>query len=458
MFRSAHRCSAASVVIFVICLLEWRAAPADGQVFVPVVSTPPGVYLDTDGKVQVRQSDETKEMAAMRARARASIAAEKDPKLAYVSLPKLLAELRSLRAAKKDIPEELRYLGGLTQIRYVFVYPDDKDLIIAGPAEPWKVMRQADDPVEYAFGTRTGRPVLQLDDLIVAMRTAEEGHGRLFGCGIYPSPDSMKIADEVTQRMARSSRAERMQALQDALGPQDIRIFGTRNDTRFAFICVAADYELKRFAMGMDRSPVPGVGNGVDHSRSAANKYWFEANYQPLLVSKDQNAYEIRGQRLLVQAGAFDFDPRGATEKAVTFASQFTKNIRALAVAVPLFAELQNVADESLLANLIRRDHLAEKVDWDASWVMDAATCPVAQIPVPRTAQTLVSYTNGSIVAGGVMLTLNPFVSDHSRQPDENDSLSAAQKPLEVLRIHPQPIYGPFIQNDGEETHRKIAN
>lgn len=438
-----------TVVLFVLIA---HVASAFGQIYTPIVA-PPGVFLDTDGKVQVRQTDQTKEMAAMRARARASAAAEKDPKFAYVSLPKLFAQVRALREAKKDIPEELRYLGGLTQIRYVFVYPDDKDLIIAGPAEPWTVMRQADDPVEYAFGTRTGRPILQLDDLIVAMRTAQEGGGKLFGCGIYPSPDSMKIADEVTQRMIRSSRAERMQALQEALGPQDVRIFGTRNDTRFAFICVAADYELKRFAMGMDRSPVPGVGNGVDHSRSAANKYWFEASYEPLRVSNNQDAYEVRGQRLLVRAGAFDFDPRGATEKAMTFAGQFTRNLPALAIAVPLFAELQNVADESLLANLIRRDHLAEKVGWDDAWVMDRSACPVAEVPVPRTAQTLVSYTNGSIVAGGVMMTLGPFVSGQSRQPDDNGSLAAAQKQFHDLRSKSQNLQSPVLNGSGPGEH-----
>lgn len=453
--QSAGRCMALS---FVCCALMWQLHPANAQFFTPFVGTPPGVYLDADGKVQVRQTDETKEMAAMRARARASAVAEKDPKFAYISLPKLFEQLRALRETKKEIPEELRYLGGLTQIRYVFVYPDDKDLVIAGPAEPWTMMQQADDPVQYVFGTRTGRPVLQLDDLIVAMRTAEEGGGKLFGCGIYPSPDSLKIADEVTQRMIRSSRAQRMQALQDALGPQDVRIFGTRNDTRLAFICVAADYELKRFAMGMDRSTVPGVGNGVDHSRSAANKYWFEASYEPLRVSKDQNAYEIRGQRLLVRAGAFDFDPRGATEKAMTFAGQFTKNVPALAIAVPLFAELQNVADESLLANLIRSDHLAQKVGWDDAWIFDRSACPVANIPVPRTAQTLVSYTNGSVVAGGVMLTLDPFVGGRARQPDDNDSLAAAQKRLQHLRENSQTVQSPVLNGDGPEPHHNLPN
>jgi hypothetical protein len=306
--------------------------------------------------------------------------------------------------------------------------------VIAGPAEPWQVVRADGDTTQYIVGTRTGHPILQLDDLIVAMRTAEEGRGREFGCGIYPSPESLKIADDIQQRMALRPRAERMKPLQDGLGPQDVRIFGTRNDTRLAFICVAADYELKRFAMGLDRSPVPGIGNGVDHTRTAANKFWFEANYEPLRVSSDGDAYEIRGQRLLVRAGGFDFDPRGATEKAMTFAAQFTKNMSALATAVSLFAELQNVADESLLANLIRRDRLAEKVGWDTSWLLDQTSCPIETVPVPRTAQTLVGFTSGSIVAGGVMLVLEPWVAKASRQGDDSRSLEDKKQALKRSR------------------------
>ena len=225
---------------------------------------------------------------------------------------------------------------------------------------------------------------MQLDDLIIALRTAREGRGNLFGCGIYPSPDSMKIADDVVRRMESSTRAERMKALADGLGPQPVKIFGTRNDTRFGYICVAADYEMKRFALGMDHAPIANLGSAMDNSRSAISKFWFAADYEPLLVSKDGNAFEIRGQRLELQCGAFDFDPRGATETAKRWSGNFTKNMPALAAAEPLFAELQNIADEALLGNLLLADRLAEKVGWDNAWIYDDAKCPVIKVPVPK--------------------------------------------------------------------------
>jgi hypothetical protein len=382
---------------------------------------PPGVYMDTAGNVKVREMDATQDLAAMRVRARAAADAAKKEKLSYISLPKLFAQVRALREANKPVPDDLKYLGGLTQIRFVFAYPDQKDLIIAGPAEPWV----EDKDKLYAFGQRSGHPVMQLDDLVTAFRTARAGGGQVFGCAIDPSPDSEKIAHKVVQEMARATHAERMAALQAALGPQGVRIFGTEDNTRLAFMCVGADYELKRFGMGLHRSPIANLGNAVDNSRSAANKFWFEPSYDPLLVAADGLSFGIRGQRLLVKAGGFDFDPRGATPKAMAWSKQFTQDIPGLCAAVPLFAELQNIADESLLANLIRHDKLDSKVEWDMSYVYDDTACPIARMAVPKTCDTLVSAVSGSLACGGVMLEIGPLVINTNREPDQKDTLAA---------------------------------
>jgi len=432
----------ASLWVFAMCaagvMATLNAPSARGQ-FVPGFgvgfNNSPGVFLKLDGTVTVRESDEKNELAAMRARVRATTDAQaKGEKLVYISLPKLFAEVKALKTAGKEIPEELRFLHGMTQLRYVFVFPEQKDLVIAGPAEPWHLIHGEDDAVSYVVGTRTGHPVMQLDDMVVAFRTALEGRGNVFGCGIYPSPDSIKIADTIAHEMIRNTRAERMAAMQERLGPQEIRIFGTRNDTRFAYICVAADYELKRFALNLDRAPVAHLPSAIDNTRSAANKFWFAADYEPLLVSKDGNSFEIRGQRLEVQCGAFDFDPRGATKSAQNFAAQFTKQLPLLATAVPLYAELQNIADEALLGNLLWHDGLAEKIGWDSGWIYDDTAFPVAKVPTPKFAQTLVSYTSGSIAAGGVTLVLAPYVSESARQADDKGTFDATSKELAALR------------------------
>jgi hypothetical protein len=401
-------------------------------VFPPVV---PGVYIEQDGNVRSREVDQTKQLAALRARAKSLAQSAKDEKLTFVSLPSLFAEVRSLIDAGKPVPDALRYLGGLTLVRYVFVYPQEKDLVIAGPAEPFDLHEGG----MYATGKRTGRPVMQLDDLVVALRTAADRRGQSFGCRIDPDPKSLEISKAVMEKYARKSRRERMDAMARELGPQKVTVFGTQADTRLAFVCVAADYKLKRFAMGLEpaASQATGVGHAIDNSRSAANRFWFEASYEPLRVSPGGDAFEFRGKRLKVDAGAMDFDARGATKTATQFAQRFNDKIPALAVAEPLIAELQNVADLSLLATLIRHDRLDKKVGWDSAWVMNDSAgggYPVKKIPSPVTADTLVSAAAGSIAAGGVMMSPAPFVAENARQRDDRNELDAPRRAAMQLR------------------------
>ena len=422
----------AAPALLVCCALCAFPAPALAQFDFPDTDVP-GVWIEQDGNVRSRKVDADKELAAIRARARSAAQAAKNEKLTYVSLPRLFAEARAALQSGKPVPEALRFLGGMTQVRYVLVYPEEKDLVIAGPAEPFTVNKDG----LYATGRNSRRPVLQLDDLVVAMRTANDRNGRVFGCRIDPDPKSVEISGEVMKKFARASRKERMDAMARELGPQKVSVFGTQADTRLAFVLVAADYKLKRFAMGLEPAaagaPGIGIGHAVDNSRSAMNRFWFETQYEPLRVAPDGNAYEIRGQRVQVKAGAFSFDPRGATEKAMAFANKFTDKVPTLAVAEPLIAELQNIADLSLLASLVRHDKLDRKAGWDSAWLLDDSSFPVRKVPAPVTADTLVSATGGSIAAGGVMFAPGKLVGEGPRQTDEEGTLNRVRD--DVIRL-----------------------
>src|SRR5437867_27897 len=164
-------CFSVAVVAIAALALPAKAQNIGAGFFQPAV---PGVYIEQDGNVRSREVDQAKQLTALRSRAKSVAQAAKDETLTFVSLPRVFAEARAAIDAGKPVPDDLRYLGGLTQIRYVFVYPDEKDLVIAGPAEPFVVQESG----LYASGKRTGRPVMQLDDFVVALRTADDQIGR----------------------------------------------------------------------------------------------------------------------------------------------------------------------------------------------------------------------------------------------------------------------------------------
>ena len=56
----------------------------------------------------------------------------------------------------------------------------------------------------------------------------------------------------------RNNQAARMK---EALGPLEAKYFGVSPTTRFAFVCVEADYRMKEFTIGVKRLPVSRMRN-----------------------------------------------------------------------------------------------------------------------------------------------------------------------------------------------------
>ncbi len=433
MARGLHAAAWTSVVVFVLALLapEWAGA----QIVIDDPNQVSGVMIDADGVVKARK---TAPAAAIRVlRERANAARDNDGKvgpLAYVSLPRLLERVAECAEKEQPLPLKERCLGGMTQLQYVFVFPDQKDLVIAGPAE------EIDDsnPLQ-PIGKTTGRPVLQFDDLIVAVRTMSDRRGRhLFGCSIDPTPDVLERSAAVVRRYQHRGRSVLMRKLTESVGPQKVRVMGTAADTRLAFIMVAADFQLKRMFLGLEKSPVAPIGNSVGAQGTAGNRYWFEADYKPLLVSEDGNTYALRGQRLKVLAGETSFKPGGATQKAEKFAADCTEHMTTLAATMPLFADLQNIADLGVLAALIRTDKLDRKVGIDLGEA--ARSHEVRKVPVPKAADTQVNILNNTLASGGVMFQLMPLVVPDARETDEeNSTTDFRRRPESGWLLPPEP-------------------
>jgi hypothetical protein len=199
---------------------------------------------------------------------------------------------------------------------------------------------------------------------------------------------------------------------------------------------VAGDFKMKRFAMGLEASPIVMIGSAVDNSRVASSRFWFEPKYEPLLVSPAGDSFAIRGPRLQLKCGATTFDEKGATEKAKAYAAAFTKNVPALATSVAYFAELQNIADLLLVTTLIQVDGLDKKAGWNLA---DAARgSEVEKVAVPRQTETQVGTSGGSIVAGGVKFVLAPEIAEKNRESDAKEELTTLRnRPAESWLIAP---------------------
>jgi hypothetical protein len=146
-----------------------------------------GVSVDPHGVLAlVSKTDADGRLAAVSSKARqASLNTDmgKASELRMVSLTRLERAIADRLAAGKPVVESMKQLAGLAEIQYVFVYPQDGEVVIAGPAEGWGYNAEG-----RAVGLDSGRPTLQLDDLVTVLRTFSDRGVNQFGSSRSSSP------------------------------------------------------------------------------------------------------------------------------------------------------------------------------------------------------------------------------------------------------------------------------
>ncbi len=372
--------------------------------------------------------------------------------LRKVSLVQLEKACEQYAAKKLDVPSEMSYLAGLQRVDYVFVYPETKDIVIAGPAEGFVI-----DSVTRATGITTKRPPLRLDDLIVALRVMERG-GEL-GCSIDPVRENLSRmtaylnnnSSPATTDVAKS----RFNEMQRILGLQDVRVFGVPADSHFANMLVEADYRMKLLSIGLEQPPVKGLRSHlsmIPAGQNAMQRFWFTPLYDGFVKSGDGLAYQFKGPRAQLLAQEEMVSVTGQRSQAAftkistnRFAKLFTEKFPELADAEPIFAELQTGIDLAVLAALFKKERIAESVGWDKALFLDTERCKIAQYNVPRKVMSAMNYkSSGSklligLIGGGV--TIDAFRAINSREyllDDDNvvQKLHAKAKPEKLPEQH----------------------
>lgn len=369
-------CWTASVAFAALIALSAPLAEAGGLIRAPAVG---GVFIDAEGVVTVPPEEGSEALRRTWQQALDPMSADIKPLVEqrFVSLRGLEERLAAAVAAGEPVPDEVRYLAGLLRVKHVLVYPpkDGKpgDIVLAGPAEGWRV-----DALGNTVGATTGRPVLMLDDLVVALRSAEGSNGPGISCSIDPTEEGLARSRKVTRSLTAADgplRAARK--LEQAFGRQKVTVGGVPATSHFARTLVAADFRMKRLAMGFEPSPVGGLPSYLEtlNPRSVKNnvlpRWWLAANYEPLARDAEGLAWEIRGQGVKCQAeedfvAANGEITRGAgkANDASRWAEAMTERFEELANYDSAFGHVRNAFDLSVVAALLEMQDL-----WNVSGI-----------------------------------------------------------------------------------------
>ena len=254
-----------------------------------------GVRIDASGTLSLLKSKD-KSKALWQARQRQAVAKlnpqiAKRSKLRKVSLTRLekLAEQHLQEHGR--LPEDMQYLAGLTSIDYVFAYPETGDVVVAGPAEGYMV-----DDLGRPRGMETGRAVLELQDLVVALRAfgPNKKATQLIGVSIDPTQQGLARMQQFLSRVGGNIRPGQQtqiaRGLRKSLGKQVVSIDGISPRTHFAQILAEADYRMKLIGIGLEIPPVD-ITTYIDKakpgSRNALARWYFVPNYESVRVSED---------------------------------------------------------------------------------------------------------------------------------------------------------------------------
>lgn len=376
--------------------------------------------------------------------------------LRKVSLNRLEAAYRKCKELGKPIPAEMKYLAGITRLTHVFYFPETKDIVIAGPAEGFFQSSQ-----ERVVGMNSGKAVLRLEDLVVALRAyaPEKRPTNVISCSIDPTQQGLAnlnvAVKEVQNRVSVSgfgstSANEIASYFQHAMGLQTITVKGVSPKTHFAQVLVDADYHMKLIGIGLERAPVR-ITSFIEKAKAGGTnslqRWFFQPDYECVKVNEDETGMQLSGGGVKLVGEDESVSNTGvrkrsgkASRASRTFTASFTKMYEALADKMALYAQLRNVIDLSVAAAFIQEMDYYGQADWKMDYFGDESKVSVERFNAPTkiTAAINAVWKNGLLmtpIGGGVNIQPRIALMQDNMKVDESGEINKARRSINVTDL-----------------------
>ncbi len=416
-----------------------------------------GVLVDADGTLRrVTVNDPTGQLLRQRAEegfARLEGDLKKPSKMRKVSLTRLERAVATKIAAGAGPDNAMQNLAGLTRIEYVFCYPESGDIVVAGPAEPW-----GEAPNGRKLGLESGKPIIELQDLIVALRAfAPASHDSpVIYCSIDPTPEGLQRMQQFLVQFGRQATPNDTQfivdKLQESLGPQVITVGGVSPSTHFAQVLVEADYRMKLIGIGLEK-PAVRLTSYVDRanpaavSRNALKRWYFVPDYQCVRKSEDSLAMQIVGDgvKLVGEDEVVGQDGSrtgrgGSNGASQAFTATFTKVYPKLAEEDAIWQQLRNCIDLSVVAAYMQEHDLYGLANWKLSTFGSEQAMPVETLNAPKAVASAVNSiwkgrTLMTPIGGGVQIEAKRALDSENLLSDEYGEVAAERESVELKNL-----------------------
>jgi hypothetical protein len=411
-----------------------------------------GVFISPEGVFRVKpavdRADELTKARIAAAMNRLGREVVKNSPLRKVSLNRLQTALAERLASGKEVTDEMNYLAGLTRLQYVFYYPDSKDIVIAGPAEGFYA-----DPMGKVIGMTSKRAVLELQDLVAALRAYPPGGktNHVLGVSIDPTQEGLARMQQwlASIRPGPGDAQNIVNGLKEQLGLHTVSVTGVSPRTHFAQVMVEADYRMKLIGIGIEPPPVKMAtyisrASASDVSRNALQRWYFTPHYECVRVAEDELAMELVGQgvKLIGENEMVAADGRRAAvndhnKASKAFCDSFTANYPQIAAKSPVYGQLRNLIDLAVAAAFIQKQDYYGQADWKLDTFGDETKCRIETFETPKTVETACTavWKGNRLmtpVGGGVSVQPHEAVESHNLLKDEKGAVKQARESVKL--------------------------
>jgi len=416
-----------------------------------------GVAVDADGVLQrLTVNDPTGQLIHQKVQeslARLGTEITSRSALRKVSLTRLARRIEQAINQGHGPDEAMLHLAGLTRIQYVFYYPETQDIVLAGPAEGW-----FETGAGRVVGIHTGQPVMELQDLVVALRAfpPNQKSNPLVYCSIDATPEGLQRMQQFLSSIGRQIQPgdERfiVEGLRQSLGLQEITLGGISTKTHFAQVMVEADYRMKLIGIGVEPAPARirsylSLASFASIARNAMCRWWFVPDYERIKMAADGHAVEFVGNGVKL-VGEDEMVARDGTRvqsgsqnrASRKFTQSFTQKYAQIAEQAPVYGQLRNCIDMLVAAAFLQENDLYSKADWDLSVLGNEAIYPVETYNTPQQVASAVSSMwkgrrLATPVGGGVQIEAKQALLAENLIANKNGELELARKTVDLSEL-----------------------
>jgi hypothetical protein len=209
---------------------------------------------------------------------------------------------------------------------------------------------------------------------------------------------------------------------------------------------VEADYRMKLIGLGLESPPVRLVAyvdrvTPADGRRGNLLRWYFLPEYQCVREGNDKLSMELVGDGVKLVGENEFVAASGQRQSGVgmrgsnasqAFVTSFTKRYHELAERSPVYAELRNLIDLSIMAAYIQEQDYYGKAGWKMEFFGSETKFPVEVYDIPKTVETAVN----AIWRGNTLMTpIAGGVAIHPTQALESDNLLSDEKG-KVSKLH----------------------